>query len=793
MRADDHHRPMFAHAPAGSSLPPHHRIGTTFVLVVALLLAGVAATSHAQPHAPTATAGDGAASAPARQRPRVGLVLSGGGARGLAHVGVLKVLERERIAVDVIAGTSMGAIVGGLYASGMSADDLERELLQINWNETFARRVDRTELSQRRKDEDYQVQQQLEFGIRDGEVRFPTSAASSRALELMLRRFTLPVRSIERFDDLPIPFRAVATDLETGQQVILDRGDLALAMRSSMSVPGVFAPTEVDGRLLGDGMLVENLPVSVAQAMGADVLIVVNIGTSLAPRESLGTAVGVTVQMLNILTEQNVQRSLAAMEADDVLIVPELGSLGSGDFDKAVELVRLGAAGADAVVTRLASLALPPSAYADWRQSHRTRQAPPVVIDRVAFEGVGYSNPARFQSELESKPGEPFDPDKAERDAARLAATGDYLRTDYRISRDGGSEALVFELAEKPWGPDFLRLGLSLYTDFEGDSDFNLRLAHTRHWLNAGGAEWRNVIQIGEEPMLTSELYYPLDVNLALSNDWFVSPYVSLSRRTVTVYSDDIPVLSLVNYRNDTQMLGVDLGRPWGSLGELRLGLRATRYDNEPSNVLAEVIDRVAPQRFTDVGGLIRFRSDQLDFAYFPTRGFRFEASGGGGQRTGTLVTGDYRGRYYQVGLEGLGVTTFGRHTFDLLAVAKGMSADSLDLVGIYPLGGFQRLSGYLLNQLNGNALVFTRLGWRTQVAGETFISRPLMVGATAEAGNTWLDPAEASLSDLRLGTSLYIGADSAIGPVHLGLTYAPRGQFGIVFTLGRPYEIGRF
>ena len=249
----------------------------------------------------------------AQDRPRIGLVLSGGGARGLAHVGVLKVLEEQRVPIDAIAGTSMGAIVGGLYASGMTADELDKAFRAIEWEAVFARRVDRQHLSQRRKEEDFEISPLLELGIRNGELRTPVAAASSRGLETLLRRYTLPVRAVREFDRLPIPFRAVATDLETGAAVVLERGDLALALRSSMSVPGVFPPTEVDGRILGDGGLVNNVPIEVARAMGVDVVIVVNIGTPLAGREALQSAVGITAQMLNILTEQNVQRSLATL------------------------------------------------------------------------------------------------------------------------------------------------------------------------------------------------------------------------------------------------------------------------------------------------------------------------------------------------------------------------------------------------------------------------------------------------------------------------------------------------
>ena len=222
--------------------------------------------AQAQAQVPAQTQAPAEAPAPPTPRPRIGLVLSGGGARGLAHVGVLKVLEELQIPIDVITGTSMGAIVGGLYASGMRAADLDRALRAVNWGEVFTNRVQRQQLSQRRKEEDFEIAAAIELGLRDGELLLPSGAVSSRGLESLLRRYTLPVRGVARFDDLPIRFRAVATDMETGAAVVLDSGDLALALRASMSVPGAFAPTEVDGRVLGDGGLVNNLPIDVARA-----------------------------------------------------------------------------------------------------------------------------------------------------------------------------------------------------------------------------------------------------------------------------------------------------------------------------------------------------------------------------------------------------------------------------------------------------------------------------------------------------------------------------------------------
>ncbi|MET0518061.1 MAG: patatin-like phospholipase family protein, partial [Burkholderiaceae bacterium] len=331
---------------------------------------------------------------PARAaRARIGLVLSGGGARGLAHVGVLKVLERERIPVDVIAGTSMGAIIGGLFASGMTAEELERELVKVSWDRVFASRVERPQLSQRRKEEDFEFSPVLEFGMRDGELRAPQSTLSSRGLEILLRRFTQPVRSVDQFDKLPTPFRAVATDMENGAQVVMDSGDLALAIRSSMSVPGVFAPVERDERILGDGGLVNNLPVDVARRMGAERLIAINVGTPLSGRAALSSLLGVTGQMINILTEQNVQRSIATLGPADLLITPDLGLLSSGDFNKAREMIAAGAAAAEAALPALRALALTPEDYAGWQLARVRQTNPAPQLAAIAFEGSENTHP----------------------------------------------------------------------------------------------------------------------------------------------------------------------------------------------------------------------------------------------------------------------------------------------------------------------------------------------------------------------------------------------------------------
>ena len=762
---------------------------TSAAWLVVCLVAGLALPALADADTALAAASDssGIAAPTARPaaRPRIGLVLSGGGARGLAHVGVLKVLEQMQVPIDVIAGTSMGAIVGGLYASGMGAAELERELRAVRWNEVFASRVERKLLSQRRKEEDFEISPLIELGLKGGALVAPTGAVSSRGLESLLRRYTLPVRGVADFDQLPIPFRAMATDMESGAAVVLASGDLALALRSSMSVPGLFSATELDGRVLGDGGLVNNLPVDVARAQGADIVIVVNIGTPLGGRESLLSAVGLTGQMINILTEQNVQRSLATLQAGDVLIAPVLGSLGSGDFDQAAALMALGEAGTRGRSDALAGLSVGATTYAAWRAGLALAAAGRPVLTAVRIEGSALTNAERLLPMLDTRPGQRFDPARAELDARRLAAGGDYTRADYQLvpgPQPGGGDALVFELEDKPWGPNYLHAGLDLSTDFGGRSAFNLKLSHNRHWLTPNGTEWRNRVQIGEVPQLFTELYHPLAWARSRAEDWFVAGYAGLERRRLLRYGSSGD--EVAEFQRSSLVTGLDIGQPWGDLGEFRFGWSRLVLRTTPQLVSAAFGDGSAgTARWTEDALRARLVVDQLDYAVFPQSGYRGSLEGWIGQRSG-----GQQGRFHRIEADGLLVRSFGAHTLQLSALVQTADQQLGSGLARYSLGGFQQLSGYQTGQLTGNHALLLRLGWYRRLSQTPTLTRGFFVGGTLEAGNAWAQRSDIALTNLRTGMSVFLGADTGIGPLYLGLTWAPeQRRTALALFIGRP------
>jgi NTE family protein len=720
---------------------------------------------------------------PLQARPKVALVLSGGGARGFAHVGVLKALEAAHVPVDMVVGTSMGAIIGGLYASGMSPEVLEQELIAIEWGGLFEGRAPRPAQSQRSKEDDLQMSPVLMLGFRDGEFRLPGGAVSTRSLEWLLRRYTLHTRDLPHFDALPTPFRAVATDMETGEPVVMANGDLAGALRASMSVPGVFAPLALNDRILGDGGLVDNLPVSVARGMGADVVIAVNIGTPLAARETLGNVVGVSTQMINILTEQNVQRSIATLTPNDLLLAPPLGKFTSASFGNATEIAQLGGDYARTIAASLERFSVSEADYANW-QSLRLRPPPePTHLAFVEFEGVPPQRVHQLKQLVDTAPGVPLNLADLEDDLRQLTASGDYQRVDYQLRRDTltPGEGLVFRLTENDWGPNYFRVGLALRTDFQGQGEFNLKVNHRRHWLTPGGTEWRNQLEIGNTTGLMTELYHPWGGE----RDRFVSVHAGASQTQVMLYAPDGQALAMLGKRKLN--LGVDHG--WtvgraGALGEMRLGMFATRraLDMELASPLA--VDSGASNiNWTETGLRAQFVSDQLDHAHFPQTGHRLHS----GLVVGRRGRGDQRAMFNQLDVTGTGAFTSGVHTLNLHARTARVSDVRLGSADEYALGGFHNMSGYKPGQLTGNHFVFGRLGYYRRLAAEPVVSRALFVGATLEAARVWSHAHSLRETHTKMGMSLYVGADTLVGPVYFGLVHAPQQTTGLYLFVGRP------
>lgn len=700
-------------------------------------------------------------------------MLSGGGARGAAHVGVLKVLEQLHVPVDCVVGTSMGSIVGAAYASGATVQEMEQVLARLDTRTLLQEKPPREERAVRLKRDDAKNLAAPEVGMgRDG-LLLPKGLVSGVQLEAVLRELS-KVRGFRRFDQLPIPYRAIATDLASGKAVVISEGELATAMRASMSVPGAIEPLRVGGRLLVDGGLTNNLPVDVARSMGAQVVIAVNLGTPLLRPDQLTSIFGVTAQMVNILTEQNVQASLASLRPQDILIVPKLGDFSATDFDHLAETVPVGEAATRSVADLLAPLAVSRDAYAAW--STRRQAVPPAdtaAVDEIRFENLQRVDPQIARSTMETREGEPIEQKVLDRDMQRLFGSGDFEHVSYSLIEEHGKRILAVDAAEKSWGPNYLRMGLGLSSDLSGDSFFNLLASYRMTWLNHLGAEWRIDAQAGRTSRLSTEFYQPLQRGPGL----FVAPGASVQRRTTNVYERDQRV-AIFDATDATASF--DLGAQLTRYGEIRMGIEATRHrtslDTGPP-----VID-VSRGDLDTTALTVRALLDQMDNLNFPRAGYGASLD----VRSARKSLGS-DANYTRVDASGTFVHSFGDHTFQLGAkFAKRLGSDPLPPSEMFQWGGFLQLSGLPTGALAGEDLRFVRLMYYNRLARWSLLDG-VYAGFSLEAGRM----RQNLLPGNDLGTlyagSLLLGIDTPLGPLYFGYGHATQGFNSFYLFLGRP------
>ena len=452
---------------------------------------------------------------------------------------------------------------------------MERDVANIKTEMLTRDQPPRAEISIHLKQEDWRDFIGPQFGFRDGSLLLPKGAITGVALEAVLRDLAL-AKGDWNFDKLPIPFRAIATDVVSGQMTVLKSGDLATAMRASMSVPGAIAPVQIDGKMLVDGGLTRNLPVDIARAMGADVIIAVNLGTPLLQRDQITSAFSVALQMLNILTEQNVGTSLASLQPQDILIQPALGRYSAGDFDNMPSTIPIGEAAARQVADQLKRYSLPPEQYAMHRQGQvRVVAQDTRKVDEIRVEGLERVNEEVVIQSMATTVGEPLDVATLDLDMRRIYGRGDFEHVGYELIDEPDHRILAVQAVEKAWGPTYVRFGLSLSSDFRGDNAFNLLASIRRTWLNRLGGEWRADVQVGNDGLLFTEFYQPL----VASQFFFIAPRAQLVNGPADIYGgpdgDDLAA----RYNISIGTVGLDLGSQFTKYGELRVGVMAGQGD----------------------------------------------------------------------------------------------------------------------------------------------------------------------------------------------------------------------
>lgn len=705
------------------------------------------------------------AGAQTAERPRIGLALAGGGAKGIAHVGVLEMLEEWNVPVDYVAGTSMGAIVGGLWASGFTPAELASTIESVDWPELMSDDPPRRDLSFRRKQDSGRYLLDLELGIgRDG-LAAPSGLQTGQKLTLLLQWLTRHVADVRDFDELPTPFRCVAADINSGETVVLDGGDLARAIRASMAIPGVFTPVELDGRTLVDGGITNNLPIDVVRSMGADIVIAVDLAKPDTDRQVEGWF-GIFGRMTQMLTRQNVELRLP--DADILLVPPWDRRIGTLEFSGLGEIRAFGRAAAVEKEAELRALAVDPETYERFAARRDKPPAPKIVVGDIRLQGNERVDPRVIRSVLTVERGAELDPAVLEEDLGTIYGLGDFERVGFRLEpRANDTTDLVIDMDEKPWGPNYLHFGL--FFDSDLDSEFNasmlVNLTMTR--LNARGAEWRNDLRIGRRHGLFSELYQPL----GFRGGWFAAPTLSFERRRPDLFIDGERVAEL---RETRWAVGAGLGYQFSKYAEVRA---VAEYGNRRlaqetgSLEIASVDSRVAGLRLIA-------EADRLDDVVFPTIGTRttfnlFSSRDELGSEV-NYNTGELR--YSQFHPRGRTRLLWG------LEAASRIGAREIPIWDLFTLGGFGSLSGFADDELRGQYKGVLRAGLYREL-GES-----LRIGGFLEAGNVWQDTDDIGTDTLIYTATAFVGLDSLLGPIILAWGVSDASSSQVYLTIGRTF-----
>jgi len=709
----------------------------------------------------------------AETQPRTGLVLSGGAARGLAHIGVLKALEEQGVQIDAIAGTSMGAVIGGLYAAGYSVDELEKLALELDWQQVLSDDPPREDIPFRRKqdDRDFLVKRKLSFRD-DGSLGLPLGVIQGQNLALLLERLLVHASDIRDFDRLPIPFRAVATDIANDKKVIFRSGHLPQAIRASMSIPAVFAPVEIDGRLLVDGGMVDNVPMDVARDMGVDRLIVVDIGTPLLPREQLLTVVDVLNQSITMMTRRNSEAQLATLRPEDLLVQPMLAAFGSTDFGRAEQLIDAGYRAADALGGRLATMRSESGGNLSLSLARSAEPRTP-LITAVRIENDSKVGDAVIRRHIRQQIGKRLDVQDLQKDMGTLYGLDYFEQVEYRIVHGKPGNTLVVTAREKRSGTDYLRLGINLSDDFRGDSAFNIGASFRKNGINELGAEWLTRLQLGDRQEFFSEFYQPLDAG----SRWFVAPNLIAQAQNVEAILNNDPI---AEYRLQRYGYGLSLGRQIANNGEIRFGV---------GQAWGEADVRVGDQQLPDFSFeegyyQVQYSFDTVDDVDFPREG---EDIGLTLRQYDPSLGSDRRYRQWEFRLDK--AFSFGLDTL-VFGGRYGRTLDDAEIVtSSFLLGGARQLSGFRQDALSGQNISLARMIYYRRMTPRSFLPLdfPLYLGASLERGRAWNNDNAFDSGYINAG-SIFIGYETPLGPLNFSYGLNDEAERALYLNLGRSF-----
>lgn len=713
---------------------------------------------------------DGATEEPS-SRPKIGLVLSGGGARGFAHIGVLKVLEENNVPIDYVVGTSMGSIIGGLYAIGLTPEDIEHGVSGINWDQVFNDFANRAHKRFRRKQDEYDFFGIKRFGVTSDGLALPPAFIEGQQIELALDRLAYPGFDIKDFDQLGIPYRAVATNIENGKPFVISKGNIARAMRASMSIPGALPPITIDGKLLVDGGIGNNIPVDVARRMGADIIIVVDVSAPLARKDELKDGLDVTGQLTTIMTRRVADQQLKTLSDGDTLIVPEAHEISSSDFNKYPELIRAGEQAALKQVKKIKPYSLSAEDYAAYKSALSNIANKQPVIDFIEIHNQTMLKDGIMKVRISQKTGEPLDVPQLEKDLSYIYGLDFSSSVVYSVEKRNGKTGLFIYVRDRPWAKDYLQFGLSIESNFEIQSITNIFASFTSN-INSLAGEVHALASVGSEPRIDVEYYQPLNLEL----DYYIS-----ARRgyKTTIF----PVLdgSRVDGVNriDRNYLLLSAGKTFQQTTDLRFGIQYA--DGRVASISG--VEPIKPD-FRENFLYLRLRHDSLNTPGMPTSGFY-----GNLEYINNRKDLDSDIDLEQVKLFLIAAGSYQRYTVLSRLIAETTLSDNnpdLQINNLFLHGGFLELSGTVRNELLGQhfglaqAIFYRRLG--------DFSLVPLYGGFSLEAGNSWFTSSSIRRDDMRYAGSLFLGIDTILGPISIAAGATDRGESAFYFNLGNTF-----
>jgi len=746
------------------------------LVIIVLVQAGCATSGHPI-SSPAATSIASPMIVPARPstaRPLVGVAFGGGSARGLAHIGVIRWLEEHRIPIDLVAGTSMGGLVGGSFATGLDAAPLTTLLTTLDWDALFGS-SNFAYRNIRRKADARAFPSYLEFGLKRG-LGAPTALNNGQQVELLLTRITAPYHLLDRFDDLPTPFSAVAVDLAHASQVVLNRGSLALAMRATMSLPLVFPPVEIEGRLLVDGGAMNNVPADVVRAMGADRVIAVNVGELEDPDEIDITMLGVVGATIDAMMRNSARKVIAG--ADVVIDVP-LKEFGSLDWRRSGELIDEGYKAANALRDRLLPMALDESAYAEWKAERQRRRRTAIPTPTfVTTEGFADGDTRRLNTMLSRHVGSPLDIANLEEDLAVLSGLDRYETIAWRfVVNDTGSTGLEISGRPKPYAPPFMMLGVNLENTTSSDFNITATGRYLAYGVPTSASELRVDGTVGSDPAIGAELYMPVR-----SSRFFLAPHASVSTATFNVIKDDEV---FARYAHTLTRVGAAAGVNLGVKSDIRLNAFVGHRKAEVE-VGNPIFPRVSGK---ETAADLTWRYDSQDSPVVPTSGLLARVRALHVFENPDVIVNDQvvgsSDPTTQLSASGNHFWSLGKSNRLFFAGGAGSSWGGTPLpYNQFALGLPFRLGAYQAGELYGENYYLATAGYFREIARlPDFIGGPVFAGGWLENGDAFDRWENATW---RSNASGGIVMDTIIGPVMVGASAGFDGRWRTYLGIGR-------